>query len=45
MKVARAVWPRPWRMVSVAKVVRAFTEAFHFIKTNKEETKTLIGRL
>jgi hypothetical protein len=27
------------------QVVRAFTEAFHFIKTNKEETKTLIGRL
>jgi len=23
----------------VAKVVRAFTEALHFIKTNKEETK------
>ena len=28
----------------VAKVVRAFTEALHFIKTNKEETKTLIGK-
>jgi hypothetical protein len=29
-------------MVSVAKIVRAFTEALHFIKTNKEETKTLL---
>lgn len=28
----------------VQKVVRAFTEALHFIKTNKEETKTLIGK-
>jgi len=28
----------------VLKVVRAFTEALHFIKTNKEETKTLIGK-
>ena len=28
----------------VAKVVRAFTEALHFIKTNKEETKALIGK-
>jgi len=28
----------------VLKVVRAFTEALHFIKTNKEETKALIGR-
>ena len=28
----------------VAKTVRAFTEALHFIKTNKEETKALIGR-
>jgi hypothetical protein len=26
------------------KVVRAFTEALHFIKTNKEETKALIGK-
>jgi ABC-type nitrate/sulfonate/bicarbonate transport system substrate-binding protein len=28
----------------VAKVVRAFTEAIHLIKTNKEETKALIGK-
>ena len=28
----------------VQRVVRAFTEALHFIKTNKEETKTLIGK-
>jgi NitT/TauT family transport system substrate-binding protein len=28
----------------ILKVVRAFTEALHFIKTNKEETKALIGR-
>jgi sulfonate transport system substrate-binding protein len=28
----------------VAKTVRAFTEALHFIKTNKEETKALIGK-
>jgi ABC-type nitrate/sulfonate/bicarbonate transport system substrate-binding protein len=28
----------------VTKVVRAFTEALHFIKTNKEETKALIGK-
>ena len=28
----------------VSKVVRAFTEALHFIKTNKEETKALIGK-
>lgn len=28
----------------VTKVVRAFSEALHFIKTNKEETKALIGR-
>ena len=28
----------------VAKTVRAFTEALHYIKTNKEETKALIGR-
>ena len=28
----------------VAKVVRAFTEALHFIKANKEETKALIGK-
>jgi ABC-type nitrate/sulfonate/bicarbonate transport system substrate-binding protein len=28
----------------VLKVVRAFTEALHFIKTNKEETKALIGK-
>jgi len=28
----------------VAKVVRAFSEALHFIKTNKEETKALIGK-
>jgi ABC-type nitrate/sulfonate/bicarbonate transport system substrate-binding protein len=27
-----------------AKVVRAFAEALHFIKTNKEETKALIGK-
>jgi NitT/TauT family transport system substrate-binding protein len=27
-----------------AKVVRAFTEALHYIKTNKEETKALIGK-
>ena len=26
------------------KVVRAFTEALHYIKTNKEETKALIGK-
>ncbi len=28
----------------VMKVVRAFTEALHFIKTNKEETKALIAK-
>jgi ABC-type nitrate/sulfonate/bicarbonate transport system substrate-binding protein len=28
----------------VAKVVRAFTEPLHFIKTNKEETKALISK-
>ena len=28
----------------VVKVVRAFSEALHFIKTNKEETKALIGK-
>ena len=28
----------------VAKTVRAFTEALHYIKTNKEETKALIGK-
>lgn len=28
----------------VTKVVRAFTEALHFIKTNKEETKALIAK-
>src|ERR1043165_4657736 len=28
----------------VAKVVRAFAEALHYIKTNKEETKALIGK-
>jgi len=28
----------------VLKVVRAFTEALHFIKTNKDETKTLIAK-
>jgi ABC-type nitrate/sulfonate/bicarbonate transport system substrate-binding protein len=28
----------------VLKVVRAFTEALHYIKTNKEETKALIGK-
>ena len=28
----------------VMKVVRAFTEALHYIKTNKEETKALIGK-
>jgi ABC-type nitrate/sulfonate/bicarbonate transport system substrate-binding protein len=28
----------------VMRVVRAFTEALHFIKTNKEETKALIGK-
>jgi NitT/TauT family transport system substrate-binding protein len=28
----------------VQKVVRAFTEALHYIKTNKEDTKTLIGK-
>jgi NitT/TauT family transport system substrate-binding protein len=28
----------------VQKVVRAFSEALHYIKTNKEETKTLIGK-
>jgi ABC-type nitrate/sulfonate/bicarbonate transport system substrate-binding protein len=27
-----------------ARVVRAFAEALHFIKTNKEETKMLIGK-
>jgi NitT/TauT family transport system substrate-binding protein len=32
------------RRAFVAKVVRAFTEALHFIKTNKEETKALIGK-
>jgi len=28
----------------VTKVVRAFTEAIHYIKANKEETKALIGK-
>ena len=28
----------------VNKVVRAFTESLHYIKTNKEETKALIGK-
>ena len=28
----------------VQKVVRAFTEALHFIKTNKKDTKALIGK-
>ena len=28
----------------IAKVVRAFTEPPHFIKTNKEETKALISK-
>ncbi len=28
----------------VAKTVRAFTEALHYIKTNKEDTKALIGK-
>jgi len=28
----------------VAKTVRAFIEALHYIKTNKEETKALIGK-
>ena len=28
----------------VIKVVRAFTEALHYIKTNKEDTKALIGK-
>jgi NitT/TauT family transport system substrate-binding protein len=28
----------------VMKVVRAFTEALHYIKTNKEDTKALIGK-
>ena len=28
----------------VAKVIRAFTEPLHFIKTNKEETKALISK-
>jgi len=28
----------------VAKVVRAFTEPLHFIKTNKEEIRVLIGK-
>ena len=28
----------------VQKVVRAFSEALHYIKTNKEETKALIGK-
>jgi NitT/TauT family transport system substrate-binding protein len=32
------------RRAFVAKVVRAFTEALHFIKTHKEETKALIGK-
>src|SRR6266705_5690901 len=32
------------RRPCVLKVVRAFTEALHFIKTNKEETKALIGK-
>jgi NitT/TauT family transport system substrate-binding protein len=32
------------RRALVAKTVRAFTEALHYIKTNKEETKALIGR-
>ena len=32
------------RRALVNKVVRAFTEALHFIKTNKEETKALIGK-
>ena len=28
----------------VNRVVRPFTEAIHYIKTNKEETKALIGK-
>jgi len=32
------------RRAFVGRVVRAFTEALHFIKTNKEETKALIGK-
>jgi ABC-type nitrate/sulfonate/bicarbonate transport system substrate-binding protein len=32
------------RRLFVQKVVRAFTEALHFIRTNKEETKALIGK-
>ena len=32
------------RRLFVTKVVRAFTEALHYIKTNKEETKALIGK-
>jgi len=28
----------------VNRVVRAFTEAIHYIKTNKEDTKALIGK-
>jgi ABC-type nitrate/sulfonate/bicarbonate transport system substrate-binding protein len=32
------------RRAFVLKVVRSFTEALHFIKTNKEETKALIGK-
>jgi NitT/TauT family transport system substrate-binding protein len=32
------------RRALAAKVVRAFTEALHYIKTNKEETKALIGK-
>ncbi len=32
------------RRAFVLKVVRAFAESLHFIKTNKEETKALIGK-
>jgi hypothetical protein len=34
----------PVRRPLVNRVVRAFTEAIHYIKTNKEETKALIGK-
>jgi NitT/TauT family transport system substrate-binding protein len=32
------------RRLLVQKVVRAFTESLHYIKTNKEDTKALIGK-
>ena len=32
------------RRAFVTKVVRAFTEALHYIKTNKEDTKAMIGK-